>query len=351
MTKQDKGGSVAKGLSRRELLAAGAGAAAVLSLGGILKAQAADGLVALVHTQAAGDNGPIDGMIAALKKLSEEEGFQIRTIYAQDPATFETILRGLGTAGAKIVITTFLQMGAPVKAVAPDFPDTKFIELYADPLDPPLPNVRTVSYNYHLGCYLSGLFGAKFTTTKSIGYIGGVSIPGLNADLNAMKLAAASVSPDIKVTGAFAGSFQDPAKGREIAAQMYQDGVDYIQTDGAATDIGVIQAATEGEKRFVSGGSKDQIKLGPKQVVSLVLADFGQSLYSQVKLALADGWKGSHYATGLNEGVIDFILSDEFLAQADPAVAAKAKEVFAEVSKVKDDIAAGKLEVPFNPNL
>ncbi len=42
------------------------------------------GLVALVHTQAAGDNGPIDSMIAALKKLSEEKGFPIRTIYAQD---------------------------------------------------------------------------------------------------------------------------------------------------------------------------------------------------------------------------------------------------------------------------
>ena len=42
---------------------------------------------------------------------------------------------------------------------------------------------------------------------------------------------------------AFAGSFQDPAKGQEIATQMYQGGVDYIQTDSAATDAGIIAAA------------------------------------------------------------------------------------------------------------
>src|SRR6185503_20548661 len=99
------------GISRRSFLHGTAGAAALAATGGLAwpkAASAADpGLVALVHTQAAGDNGPIDSMIAALKKLSGEKGFPIRTIYAQDPATYESIFRSLGDAGAAVIATTF----------------------------------------------------------------------------------------------------------------------------------------------------------------------------------------------------------------------------------------------------
>ena len=74
------------GASRRDFLKAAAGAAAIGAVGPLItaEAKAAGGLVALVHTQAAGDAGPVDSMIAALKKLSGEQGFEMRTIYAQD---------------------------------------------------------------------------------------------------------------------------------------------------------------------------------------------------------------------------------------------------------------------------
>jgi basic membrane protein A len=140
-------------------------------------ARAAGGLVALVHTQAAGDNGPVDSMIAALKKLSEEKGFEYRAIYAQDSATFSQIFARLADAGAEVIVSTFNEVAEPIKALAPSYPNTKFIQLFGDPFDPPMPNVVTVSYDYYLGCYLSGLFGAKVSKSGKLGYIGGVSLP------------------------------------------------------------------------------------------------------------------------------------------------------------------------------
>ena len=124
------------------------------------EAQAAGDLVALVHTQAAGDNGPVDSMIAKLQQLSKDKGFATRIVYASDPATYETIFRTLGDAGASVVVSTFNEVAEPIKALAPTYPKTKWIQLFADPIKPPLPNVATVSYDYYLGCYLSGLFGA-----------------------------------------------------------------------------------------------------------------------------------------------------------------------------------------------
>jgi basic membrane protein A len=347
MTKRD---NETIGISRRSFLHGTAAAGAALGLMPLLEAASAaeGGLVALVHTQAAGDNGPVDSMIAALKKLGEEKGFPIRTIYAQDPATYDSIFKTLADAGAAVIASTFNEIAEPFKALAPSYPNTKWIQIYGDPFDPPMPNVVTVSYDYYLGCYLSGLFGAKISKGGKIGYIGGVSIPGLNADLNAMKAAVAVVGADKSVTGAFAGSFQDPAKGHEIANQMYQDGIDYIQTDAAATDTGIIQAANEGEGRFVSAGSVQQYKLGPKSVIALVSLDFGQSLHNELVKAIGPDFKGGHVSTGLGTGVIDFVLSPVFVAEGPAEAVARAKEIWPEIEKARADIISGALKVPFN---
>jgi len=94
----------AQEISRRSFLRVSA-SAALVGAGAFgapeLAAAAEGGLVALVHTQAAGDNGPIDSMIAALKKLSAEKKFPIRTIYAQDAATYGTIFKSLADASPR----------------------------------------------------------------------------------------------------------------------------------------------------------------------------------------------------------------------------------------------------------
>ncbi|HLH48022.1 MAG TPA: BMP family ABC transporter substrate-binding protein, partial [Roseiarcus sp.] len=169
------------GVSRRSFLQASFGAATLAgALSSVNMAAAAEnGLVALVHTQAAGDNGPIDSMISALKKLSSEKKFPIRTIYAQDAATYGTIFKSLADAGAAVIVATFNEVAEPMKALAPKYPKTKWIQIFGDPINPPIPNFETVSYDYYLGCYLSGMFAAKVSKTGKIGYIGGVSLPPL----------------------------------------------------------------------------------------------------------------------------------------------------------------------------
>ena len=343
-----------KPVGRRTILKSAAGAAALGLSPSLFSSQAyaADKLVALVHTQAAGDNGPVDSMIARLKQLASEKGFAYRAVYAQDPATYETIFRTLGDAGASVVVTTFNEVAEPIKAVAPDYPDTRFIQLFADPFDPPIPNVVTVSYDYYLGCYLSGIFAAGVSASGKLGFIGGISIPPINADFNAFTAGAKSVRPDVATTAAFAGSFQDPAKGQEIAAQMFSGGIDYIQTDAAATDFGIITAANESEGRMVSALDPAQYSLGPKSLIAIVGLDFGASLYNEVGKALAPDWAGgTHVSTGLGTGVIDFIRSPVFETDGPSALNAKATEIWPEVEKAKARILDGSLKVPFNTEL
>lgn len=354
MTSKSDNSILQAGLQRRTFLKT-AGGAAALGMTGSLFPEVAfgkTGLVALVHTQAAGDNGPVDSMIAKLKQLAKEKGFKYRAVYAKDPATYQTIFQTLGDAGASVVVSTFNEVAEPIKAVAPKYPNTKWIQLFGDPMEPAIPNVVTVGYDYYLGCYLSGMFAASVSKSGKIGYIGGISIPPLNADFNALKAGAMSVNPKATAKAAFAGSFQDPAKGQEIAGQMFQDGIDYIQTDSAATDTGIIQAANEGKGRMVSAISPQQYKLGPSSVIAIVALDFGQSLYNEVSKAIGSGWNGGkHVSTGLGTGVIDFVLSPEYEKKGPADLVAAAKKAWPAIDKAKADIVAGTLKVPFNTKL
>src|SRR5689334_13203502 len=172
-------------LPRRSFLKAGAAFAGAGLLGGLSRqALAQQPLVGFVHTQAAGDSGPVDSMLGKLKKLAGERGVDTRAVYAQDPATYEAVFRTLGDAKAAIIVSTFNDVTEPFKKLAPEYPDTKWIHLFADKYDPALPNLVSVSYDYYLGCYLSGVFGAGMSKSGKLGFIGGISLPQLNADFN-----------------------------------------------------------------------------------------------------------------------------------------------------------------------
>jgi basic membrane protein A len=339
-------------VSRRRFVqnaAAGVGISAGAQFWPRLAGAADAGLVVLVYTQHAGDNGPVDSMIANLKKLGEDKGVKTRAIDAEDPATFESIFRNLGDSGASVVAATFNGVAEPMKAVAPNYPKTKWVQIYGDPINPPIPNVRTVSYRRWPGAYVAGYFGAKWTKDARLGYVGGVSLPGLNAAAHALKAGAMVADPKATVVSAFAGSFQDPAKGHEIAAQMYSSGVEYIYTDGAATDAGVIQAANEGPDRYVCGIAPSQYKIGPKTVAVLTTVDFGLSLYQNLADALKPEFVGGYLLTTLSDGgVVDFVASPVFEKEGPPEAVTKLKSIWPEVEKLKKDIMSGTVQVPFD---
>ncbi|MGJ7545880.1 BMP family ABC transporter substrate-binding protein [Variovorax sp. LT1R16] len=335
---------------RRQILkaAAGLGGVAMASALYPLIAHAKGGLIALVHTQAAGDASAVDAMIARLKLLGKETGMQTRAIYAKDPSTYETIFRTLGDAGAAVIVSTFNEVTEPFKALAPKYPKTQWLQLFGDEMKPAIANVTTVSYDYYLGTYLAGIFAGRMTTSGKIGFIGGMSIPPLNADFNAFKAGVLSVHKNATVTVAFAGSFQDPVKGREIATQMYNSGIDFIQTDAAATDAGIIAAANDKPGRLVSCLDPAQYPQGPKSLVSIVSLHFGKSLYDEASRIMKAGKGGSHLHTGLGTGVVALELSPLFQKEGDKAVAAKAEATMAEIRTAQAAILGGTLKVPFN---
>ena len=313
--------------------------------------RAATPLVALVHTQLAGDNGPIDGMIASLKRIGQERSLITRAIYSGDPANDQAILTLLGEAGAAVVLVTFNEMTLSLRAVAPQFPRTRFIQLFGDPMIPPLPNVRTVSFRTYLGSYLSGMCGALLSQTGRIGFIGGVNLPSIDTNVNAQIAGAKRVRSDIDVRVEFVGSFQDPAKALLIANTMFASGIDYVQTYASGSDLGVIQAANARPGRILAGGSRPEFPLGPATMVAITLCDFERSLYLQTTAALGFRWSAGHYRSGLADGVVDFLPSQLFARSGPLEIIERFQSAWPRILAVRERIARGLMTVPYKTHL
>ncbi|MCY3795581.1 MAG: BMP family ABC transporter substrate-binding protein, partial [Gammaproteobacteria bacterium] len=175
-----------------------------------------------------------------------------------------------------------------------------------------------------------------------------VSIPPLNADYNAFVAAAQTKNSDITGEAAFADSFEDPAKGRELGAALYDGGVDIIMTDAAATDLGVIQAAEE-KGGYVIGGSENYFN--SPAVIASVLLYWAQVLYDQVEHALSDDYTPGYVGAGVAEGGVDLLVNPDFLANGPAEIVDIINATLGEIDEARSQITDGSLEVPFDPEL
>ncbi|MYE67924.1 MAG: BMP family ABC transporter substrate-binding protein [Acidimicrobiia bacterium] len=296
--------------------------------------------------QSAGDLGPIDDLVRGLGLVEADFGADTTFIEATDPSTFETILRNLANQGTDIIAVTFPPMQEVVTMLAPEFPDTRWIHVFG--FEGGLDNLVSGGFDYYKGTYLAGILAGELNTTGKVGFVGGASIPPLNADYNAFVAAAQTKDPSITGEAAFADSFEDPAKGRELGAALYDGGVDIIMTDAAATDLGVIQAAEE-KGGYVVGGSLNYFD--SPNVIGSVLLYWAETLYNQVENALSDDYTPGYVGAGVAEGGVDMVISPTFLESGPPEMVELIEATLPEIDAARAAIKDGSLEVPFNPEL
>lgn len=298
--------------------------------------------VVLVATQKAGDRGPIDGLIDGLEQAKAEFGVETRFIEALDPATYENTLRTLARRNTDVIVTTFFAMGAAVQTVAPEFPDTKFVVIVAAPHDPPVPNARVAGYATQENAYLAGTFAASMSESGQLGLIAGVPLPYVWADYNAMLSAAQKVNADATVTAAFVQSFEDPVKGKEVAASLYDQGIDAIYTGAAASDIGVVEAASEVNETVIVA-SPPLVEQAPSNVGFVASFEWARTMMIEVENAISDDFQSGFRVGGVSSGEIVMTFSQDYAAANDKAGAAReATEAAFEAIK------SGSITVPYD---
>ena len=130
-------------------------------------------------------------------------------------------------------------------------------------------------------------------------------------------------------------------KGREVAAGLYDQGIDVIYTGAAASDIGVVEAADE-RGNLVIVASPPLVDQAPDNVGFVASFEWARTLMIEVENALGDFQSGFRVG-GVASGEIVMTFSDDYAATNPRAADARAA-----TEAAYEAIASGSLMVPYD---
>lgn len=205
-----------------------------------------------------------------------------------------------------------------------------------------LDNVTSAMFNVEEASYVVGYIAGLTTETNKVAYIGGMRSPVMDLFEYGFKAgvdhAAKELGKEIKVEVQIAESFSDAAKGKAIAASLYNDGSDIIFVAAGATGSGVIEQAIE-ENKWVIGVDRDQSYLAPKNVLTSALKNVGIVTEDISKRIIdGEGLGGQVIKYGLDNGGVGI---PEDNPNMDPKVYEKALEI-------QDLIIKGEIDPPYS---
>lgn len=172
------------------------------------------------------------------------------TAYSDNVETseFVTVMTEYADQGYQLIFAPGNQYTDAVEQVAADYPDTYFCllngTLETDNITSVLPDAEQIGT-------LAGALAGLLTQTDQIGFIGGMELDTTAAKLESYTAAAKKVNPDVQVQSAYGGSFDDSAKGKEIAASMVSTyDVDVLFGDASALDTGARETLAQYENKY-----------------------------------------------------------------------------------------------------
>ncbi len=232
-----------------------------------------------------------------------------------------------------------------LQKVSVQYPDQRFVFI-----DGVLDSKTLIYANFaeEQGSFLAGALagiledmGGKFDKIgpgKAIGFVGGRDIPVIRNFLGGYQQGAKYAAPDVTVAPVFAGTFDDPAKGSELAMALYGQGSDIVYNVAGPTGEGVMQASASADKYSI-GVDIDMCGSAPGDVLASMLKRGDIAVYSIIKdevegRKIQPGTRTFDLASG---GVELKVCSD---------VGAKIPEgVKARLDVIKQDVIGGKIQI------
>lgn len=243
-----------------------------------------------------------------------------------------------------VMIVGTIRMMEFLAARVHEYPDKRFIMYdavvpYADPAIcvEGCTNVYSITYLQNEGSFLAGAYATAIslsdldgtTAEPIIGAIGGVDVTTINDFLVGYEQGACLIDPDVQVLMQYAGTFEDPARGKEIALSMYDQGADIVFQIAALTGRGVFEAAEE-RGHYAIGVDSDQAAIvaqtDPEQanfILTSMTKNIGASLLRALELHLAgEAPYGELEALGIAEGGVGLAQNDIYAEQTPDDIAA-----------------------------
>ncbi|AEH51289.1 BMP family ABC transporter substrate-binding protein [Pseudothermotoga thermarum] len=312
--------------------------------------------VALLVNGNLGDKSFFDSAARGVYMARDMLGVQIRIVEAgYNPANWRPYLEDLSDQDFDIIIVGTWQMVEILEEIAPRYPKKRYIifDTSVDYSKKGLNNVYSILYKQNEGSFLVGALAALITTSGMpktnpepiIGFLGGMDIPVINDFLVGYIEGARYINPNIKVLISYVGSFNDPAKGKELSLAMYRQGADIIFNVAGNTGIGLLEAAKEAD-RWAIGVDSDQALIYEdtdieiaKRIVTSMMKNVDLSLFRAIKLHLEGRLiYGQAEALGILEGGVG-VADNKYYREIVP------EEFRNKIKEIEEKILKGEIKV------
>lgn len=287
--------------------------------------------VGFLYVGPIGDGGYTFAHNEGRKHLEDE--LKVKTIYKEsvkeDRAEVEKVCEDMISQGCNVIIGTSFGFMDGMEASAKNHSDVKYLHCSGYKTAENMSNYFGRIYQAR---YLSGIVAGMKTKTNKIGYVGAFSIPEVVRGINAFTLGARSVNPKAVVEVSWTSTWYDPAKEKEAAKALIDNGADVIAQH---QDTAGPQQAAEEAGVFSIGYNTDMSKVAPKANMTSPIWNWGPYYVKQIKAIQDETWKSESYWGGMEDGVVK--LAD--LTDNAPEGAKK------EVEAAKKDITSGKNKI------
>lgn len=240
---------------------------------------------------------------------------------------------------------------------AGEFPDQDWmlVDAVAEDDDGPVDNVASYVFREQEGSFQVGVLAGLLTgmeydhgggetnpDDRRVGFVGGQEIPLIERFEAGYTAGVKHVDEDVAVESAYAGDWDDPATGQEIASSMYDDGADVVYHAAGGTGAGVFEAA-QSAGRYAIGVDNDQSRSADEfsdVIVASMVKRVNVAVYESVEATVEGTFQGGEiHDLGLEDDGVEAVVGQDFEGEL-PA------EITDELDETRQAIIDGDVTVP-----
>jgi basic membrane protein A len=242
------------------------------------------------------------------KRAVRELPVELRTAEPGDPASIEPALRAFAERGYDLTIGVGFAQAPILEDVAHDYPRLAFAVVDGVVARP---NVASLVFREQEGAYLVGMIAARVSKSGVLGFVGGMDIPLIHRFAVGYAEGARAAVPAARVLANYAGvtemAWNNPGRGRELAAAQISQGADVIFAAAGNTGLGVFDAA-EQYGVYVIGVDSNQNWIKPGHVLTSMVKRVDNAVFQIIADRVAGRFRGGVHAYGLADGGIGYAM-------------------------------------------
>jgi basic membrane protein A len=251
------------------------------------------------------------------REVERALGARVRTIAVEsvaEGADAERVMRDLvAQQGATLVFATSFGYLEPALRVAAEFPQARFEHAGGYKA---APNLATYDARYYEARWLAGWLAGRTSKSGVAGYVAGFPVPEVVQGINAFALGMRAANPRASVRVVWLNTWFDPAKERDAAQALIDQGADVLTHHSASPAVAQAAQANFRSRRVrVVAYPSDMRAFAPDAQLAAIVHRWG-GFYTRVAERVIDGsWRPDPVWGGIASGMVDIDAVDASLAQ------------------------------------